>query len=304
MHGSSRRGIPATQKEVWRVEQPGPWNGGVLSTAGGAGVRGQRRRTFNAYSADKGAPLWSFAAQAGVIAAPISYAVGGQQYVAVVVGWGGSYPLSAGSRRRPTRAQQEPRPRVPARRHGAVAAAARGPKPPAPPARFGDAKTLETGRLLFNGYCGVCHGDAAVGGGVLPDLRHSTTIQDPERWKRIVLDGSLSSQGMVSFAPVLTPELAETARAYVVGRANDEIAPPPPAAAAEAPKPAATPARDAKGKGAATAAPAKPAAAAPAKPSAPAPAPKKQQAKPAQAPQAAPPAGTVAPKAAPPSGKP
>ena len=87
---------PVTQKEVWRVEQPGAWNGGVLSTAGGLVFEGNAAGTFNAYSADKGAALWSFAAQTGVIAAPISYSVGGQQYVAVVVGWGGSYPLSFG----------------------------------------------------------------------------------------------------------------------------------------------------------------------------------------------------------------
>ncbi len=47
---------PVTQKEVWRVEQPGAWNGGVLSTAGGLVFEGNAAGTFNAYSADKGAP--------------------------------------------------------------------------------------------------------------------------------------------------------------------------------------------------------------------------------------------------------
>ena len=70
-----------------------------------------------------------------------------------------------------------------------------------------------------------------MGGLILPDLRHSTALQDPARWKRIVIDGSLANNGMVGFASVITPELAETVRAYVVARANDEIAPPPPAAA-------------------------------------------------------------------------
>ena len=46
---------PVTQKEVWRVEQPGAWNGGVLSTAGGLVFEGNAAGTFNAYSADKGA---------------------------------------------------------------------------------------------------------------------------------------------------------------------------------------------------------------------------------------------------------
>jgi alcohol dehydrogenase (cytochrome c)/quinohemoprotein ethanol dehydrogenase len=286
---------PAQQKEVWSVEQPGAWNGGVLSTAGSLVFEGNASGMFNAYNATTGAQVWSFAAQGGIIAAPISYAIGGQQYVAVVVGWGGTYPLSAGESSKANPSYNKSR--ILAFRLGATAQLPpppEAPAPPAPPARFGDAKVLETGRLLFNGYCGVCHGDAAVGGGVLPDLRHSASIQEPERWKRIVLDGSLSSQGMVSFAPVLTPELAETVRAYVIGRANDEIAPPP-SAAPEAPKPPATPARDTKGKGAA-AAPAKPAAAAAAKPAAAAPAPQKQSTKPAQEPKAAPPTGTVGPK--------
>src|SRR4029077_153100 len=96
VHGYLKAWDPATQKEVWRVEQPGAWNGGVLSTAGGLVFEGNAAGFFNAYSADKGAALWSYPVQTGVVAAPISYAVGGQQYVAVVVGWGGTYPLSAG----------------------------------------------------------------------------------------------------------------------------------------------------------------------------------------------------------------
>ena len=36
-----------------------------------------------------------------------------------------------------------------------------------------------------------------------------------------MLEGSRTQNGMVSFAPVLTPELAEVVRAYVVARAND-----------------------------------------------------------------------------------
>src|SRR5580704_12256450 len=119
---------PVTQKEVWRVEQPGAWNGGVLSTAGGLVFEGNAAGTFNAYSADKGAPLWSFAAQTGVIAAPMSYAVGGQQYVAVVVGWGGTFALAGGEvARKGTLAQN--RSRVLAFRIGGTAKL----PPPSPP---------------------------------------------------------------------------------------------------------------------------------------------------------------------------
>ena len=87
---------PVAQKEAWHVEQPGAWNGGVLSTAGGLVFQGNSAGEFNAYNASNGATLWSFAAQAGVIAAPIAYAIGNQQFVAIVVGWGGTYPLAGG----------------------------------------------------------------------------------------------------------------------------------------------------------------------------------------------------------------
>jgi quinohemoprotein ethanol dehydrogenase len=51
---------------------------------------------FVAYRADSGERLWSAATQAGVLAAPISYAVDGEQYVAIEVGWGGAFGLAAG----------------------------------------------------------------------------------------------------------------------------------------------------------------------------------------------------------------
>jgi quinohemoprotein ethanol dehydrogenase len=45
-----------------------------------------------------------------------------------------------------------------------------------------------------------------------------------DTWRSVVLDGSRTQNGMVSFAPVLTPGLAELVRAYVVARANDTYA--------------------------------------------------------------------------------
>jgi quinohemoprotein ethanol dehydrogenase len=214
---------PATQKEVWSVEQPGAWNGGVLSTAGGLVFEGNAAGLFNAYSADKGTALWTYPVQAGVIAAPISYAVAGQQYVAIVVGWGGTYPLSAGEAAHKGAIAQS-RSRVLAFRLGGTAQLPALPAPQArikPPPRFGDATKLPIGKLLFQGYCLPCHGDSAVGGGVLPDLRWSPLIASPEAWRSVLIDGARAKNGMVSFAQVMTPEFAELVRAYVVARAND-----------------------------------------------------------------------------------
>ena len=88
---------PVTQTAKWTVKYEGPWNGGVLSTAGNLVFQGTAGGTFAAYSADKGSKLWSFPTQSGVIAAPMTYAIDGQQYVAIMVGWGGVYDLSAGT---------------------------------------------------------------------------------------------------------------------------------------------------------------------------------------------------------------
>jgi len=44
---------------------------------------------------------------------------------------------------------------------------------PSPPPDTADAATLKTGFELFAQFCLPCHGTAAVGGGVVPDLRKS-----------------------------------------------------------------------------------------------------------------------------------
>ena len=196
----------------------------MLSTAGGLVFEGNAAGTFNAYSADKGEALWSFPAQTGIIAAPMSYAVGGQQYVAVVVGWGGSYPLAFGEIAHKGSLPVN-RSRVLAFRLGATAQLPPMPPmpaPPKPPERLADmAKALPTGKLVYTAYCSVCHGDSAVGAGVVADLRWSPMLASADLWRSVVLDGSRTQNGMVSFAPVLSPQLAEIVRAYVVSRAND-----------------------------------------------------------------------------------
>lgn len=87
---------PIARKERWRAELGHPWNGGVLSTAGNLVFQGTGMGEFIAYRADTGERLWSAATQAGVLAAPVSYSVDGDEYVAIEVGWGGAFGLAAG----------------------------------------------------------------------------------------------------------------------------------------------------------------------------------------------------------------
>jgi len=72
------------------VPTPGPWNGGVMATGGNLVFQGRIDGEFNAYAADSGKRLWSFAAGAAVIAPPITYSAHGRQYVTVLAGMGTS----------------------------------------------------------------------------------------------------------------------------------------------------------------------------------------------------------------------
>ena len=81
---------PIAQKKLWSVPTPGVWNGGTMATASGLVFQGWADGSFNAFDAKDGSKLWSFRAPNGISGAPISFAVDGRQYVAVVAGWGGS----------------------------------------------------------------------------------------------------------------------------------------------------------------------------------------------------------------------
>ncbi len=208
---------PATQKEVWRVNHDGPWNGGVMATAGNLVFQGSARGHFSAYDAANGKTLWDFDAQTGVMAGPVSYTVGGVQYVAVMAGYGGAYPLSTGYGDGPERVA--PNGRVLVFKLGGTAKLPPrddAPMPPAnPPKDVFTPQQIAQGSLLFEGNCGVCHGAGARSTGILPDLRRSAMLSDKEGWSAVVHGGLLQPQGMISFAKWFSKDEIEAIRAYV-----------------------------------------------------------------------------------------
>ena len=217
---------PVKQKEVWRAERPGPWNGGALSTAGNLVFEGTGYGQFEAFRANSGEKIWSASTQSGITAGPISYTVNGEQYIAVLVGWGGVLPLAAGEV-----ALQNPRmnnvPRMLAFKLGGKASLPPAPevKPPVltPPPATASSATVKKGEELYQRYCGSCHGDVAVSGGVLPDLRYSGALAN-QQWFSIVMDGMLAPFGMVGFSKELSRQDAEAIRAYVIFRAHQSQA--------------------------------------------------------------------------------
>jgi alcohol dehydrogenase (cytochrome c)/quinohemoprotein ethanol dehydrogenase len=214
---------PVRQKEVWRANYLGPWNGGILTSAGNLVVQGNAAGDVSAYRADSGEKLWSMFAQSPVMAAPISYEVNGEQFIAVLSGWGGAYPLLQGKT-----ADKSGNERVVSRllvfKLGAKNELPALPPEPklviAPPPDTASPATVAAGKGLYDQFCMVCHGEAAVAGGVTPDLRGSPFIA-VDAWYSVVLDGALKQGGMAPFAPVLDRAQATAIRDYIVHRSNE-----------------------------------------------------------------------------------
>jgi quinohemoprotein ethanol dehydrogenase len=218
---------PVKQKEAWRVSHFGAWNGGTLATAGNLVFQGTAQGDFVAYGADHGNKLWSFPAQSGIIAAPMSYAIGGEQYVAILVGWGGVWDVATGVLANKAGASHNIS-RLLVFKLGASGALA--PPPPMarrvldPPPFTGTREQVALGAARYGRYCSVCHGDAAVAGGLNPDLRHSGAINDGNAIKAVVIDGALKHNGMVSFSSALGAADVEAIRQYLISRANEDKA--------------------------------------------------------------------------------
>jgi PQQ-dependent dehydrogenase (methanol/ethanol family) len=217
---------PVAQREVWRSDRRGPWNGGTLTTGGGLVFQGTGDGRFLALDAKSGETLWSADNQAATLAGPISYEAGGEQHIAVTAGYGGSFFL--------IEAFLGPAEghalngRVYVFKLGGTAARPvlnlrRAPMP-APPAIAVTPDEYARGARLYERNCTVCHGVAALSGGVLPDLRRSIRLQDAGAWRRVVVDGELAALGMPRFGKYVTSADAELIRAYVARQAGMVVA--------------------------------------------------------------------------------
>lgn len=215
---------PVTQKLVWEVPTFGGWNGGVLATGGDLVFQGQINGRFSAYAAQDGKELWHFPAQDAVLAAPISYRVGGTQYVSVVVGMAGSAgidPPSLGGLTFDYRNQK--------RRVLTFALDGDAELPPAPrptiqaapdPDYRPDAALAAKGAAAFGFNCGICHGPEAVSGGAAPDLRTSEVPSTEDMFHAVVHDGTRVAEGMPSFNDLSDSDIAAL-RQYIRSQAAD-----------------------------------------------------------------------------------
>ena len=219
---------PVAQEPRWTVEHPGPWNGGLLATAGGLVFQGTAGSEFNAYNAANGEKLWSFPAQTGVVAPPVTYTIDGEQYVAVLAGWGGAYALSVDGQAINDLAPVRNVSRLLVFKLGAESQLPPEPElaklPLDPPPSRANAATIALGGEKYARYCAVCHAPGAVGSTVLPDLRRSGTLSNPASWQAVVREGMLQGRGMASFAESLSAEESNAIREWVIFRANQDKA--------------------------------------------------------------------------------
>lgn len=95
--GALRAMNPKTGKIEWEITNNAPLWGGVLTTGGNLVFWGTPEGFLKAADAKTGKEVWKFQTGSGVVAPPVTWkGKDGQQYVAVVSGWGGAVPLWGG----------------------------------------------------------------------------------------------------------------------------------------------------------------------------------------------------------------
>jgi quinohemoprotein ethanol dehydrogenase len=211
---------PVKGRTVWKVPYARDGAGGTLATAGGLVFQGATDKSFRAYDAKTGKLLWKAETQSVPIAGPITYRVGGVQYVAVNDGWGGGlahvqassfrdlhvaparllvFRLGGKARLPPMKPEEAP--------------------PPMPPFVRAGEDEIKRGGQLYAANCALCHGQMARGG--IKDLRHMSP-DTHQQFLDIVLGGARKAAGMASFADVLTKPEAEAIHSYLNARASED----------------------------------------------------------------------------------
>ena len=215
---------PEAQEEVWRADAGSPWNSGALCTGGGLVFDGTGRGEVRAIDAASGEQLWSFDAQQGIIGSPVTYTIDGEQYVSILVGWGGAFGLSFGFA---SNTVEEPstQGRLLTFRldgPGVLPEVRRDKRTPEPPEQVADDATLAKGNELYHYYCVYCHGPRGISHPNIADLR-TMDAETHRNFLGIVLGGSQKDEGMPGFAGTITQEEAKAIHAYLIELGHQEL---------------------------------------------------------------------------------
>ena len=210
---------PIAQKTVWEHETSSGmrgYDGGVMSTAGNLVFQGRGSGELWVYAADTGNALKVVSTGSHIMAAPMTYSVNGEQYVAVQVGYGGAgftagpippssaavkyenvnriITLKLGGGRVPEPAQRVDQPFA------------------KPPTQTATRSQIDAGEIKFIQECSRCH---VFGPNITPDLRK---LDDGVHaaFKEIVLKGVLAPAGMEHFDDLLSEEEVDDIHAYLI----------------------------------------------------------------------------------------
>jgi quinohemoprotein ethanol dehydrogenase len=210
---------PVAQKIVWEHETSSGmrgYDGGVLSTAGGLVLQGRGNGELVVYEAATGKILKTIDTGSHIMAAPMSYAIGGTQYIAVQTGYGGAgisvgpFPPDSAAR------LYDNQNRIIVFRldGGAVPKPPRRPDEafPPPPPSTASADELRRGEVKFAEQCSRCH---VFGPSVTPDLRKLTPALHAA-FETIVLKGTLGAAGMERFDDLLSAADVKAIHAYLI----------------------------------------------------------------------------------------
>jgi quinohemoprotein ethanol dehydrogenase len=218
---------PVAQKKAWEVRHANLWNGGTLTTAGGLVFQGTAEGAFKAWDARSGKPLWSFDAQLGIVGAPISYAVGGRQYVSILVGYGGTTAAYGKFMDVGWKYGRQ------TRRLLTFALDGKATLPPGEPATFEiaalddpalklDEADVAAGRDL-SVRCAACHGVGLQSTGTPgPDLRESGIALELAGLTELLKSGALIERGMPRFDMLSDTEIRQI-HAYIRAKAREAL---------------------------------------------------------------------------------
>ncbi len=211
---------PATGRTVWSFPREQGWQdrNGILATQGGLTLFGTLAGKLVVLDSDTGQVLRSIETGRSILAAPMTYRVGGVQHIAVQTGWGGggwglipdysaAYAKGNANRILVFRLDGAPvaiPPDLPPP----------GPTPPPPPQLAGvTPATIAKGRELFSRNCSICHSNLPRA--PLPSLTRMSQGTHAA-FDQIVLEGLLLANGMPRWNDLLAPEDVKAIHAHLI----------------------------------------------------------------------------------------
>lgn len=205
---------PVKQEAAWKVDHIAPWNGGTLTTAGNLVFQGSADGRLVAYNAQTGEKLWETPTSTGVVAAPSTYEVDGEQYVSIAVGWGGVFGLMHRATDLRTSGRvftfkiggEQTAPEFTEYQQGELVAGV----------EYNPDDVAHGGKLYINN-CLFCHGLPGVDrGGNIKNLGYSS----PEvitALDQVLYNGPYTSLGMPDFTGKLSTEEITKIKAFIQG---------------------------------------------------------------------------------------